>query len=223
MPRLRCNFKGKCEPHAQGIEYDSVADCERNCQGVEARDLMYEILQYEPELALEAAQSDQIEVLYRLTGVRLNCPYNTSQVLKYLIEEDYMRLVSSNVTEMFPYLERVLGKVEFVWLRMLSVTVSLPLNLRPIFQTLNSDARTAFTSPSAFHEYYNPDENGPIETAFPMYLADLFLWVVFTNQDNIREQFEIGGAMRDEYDELVGLLLANWSVFEERYGQIPQN
>lgn len=81
-----CNTRGRCEPDRRG-RYQTAAECERDCESVHQRDLLLLTMSFDPTLASGLAPSDQVEVIYKITGVVLE-PELAAEVLDYVINDD---------------------------------------------------------------------------------------------------------------------------------------
>jgi len=66
-----CALNGQCQPDPHG-RYRTLAECQSECQPVEAKELQYLIYQYSPAEARRLAPEDRIEIIRRETGARVN-------------------------------------------------------------------------------------------------------------------------------------------------------
>jgi hypothetical protein len=71
MSRFNCAFDGHCTPTSYGI-YQTVDECEVNCQAREYKDLNYLIYEYAPTELLDLAPQDLKEVVRRLGCYTVN-------------------------------------------------------------------------------------------------------------------------------------------------------
>ena len=83
MNRFTCNFSGDCEESKYG-EHTTLEECLNNCHGVEFKDARYNIYQFAPGEARYLAPSDQAEVVYRLTRIRVS--YQEAENILSLID-----------------------------------------------------------------------------------------------------------------------------------------
>jgi len=68
-PKYSCTFSGLCEEDPDG-DYDTLEQCQGECQSVEQKELLYLTIAYDPELITQLAPSDQVYVArahYNLT------------------------------------------------------------------------------------------------------------------------------------------------------------
>src|SRR5665647_29102 len=88
-----CNLDGQCE--VDPASFHSLADCQRDCQALgglaDTKEAAYIILEYNLEQALEAAPSDRVQLIRRLTGVSVP-PEDSWNVLMALLTKDYYYL-----------------------------------------------------------------------------------------------------------------------------------
>lgn len=102
MTRYSCSFRGQCEVNRTG-EYQSLEDCQRECQGRDASDLNYLIYQYSPDTAVEdLAPSDQREVLRRLTTLDSDDQLLVTTLLDAFGDDGYDKY---GFEELYPYFE----------------------------------------------------------------------------------------------------------------------
>jgi hypothetical protein len=87
MNRYSCGFNGQCEPDADGI-FESLEDCEAECQAREAKDINYLIYEYDPVSALELGPHDRAEVVRRLTDQPALTPDGALALLRVLQNVD---------------------------------------------------------------------------------------------------------------------------------------
>jgi len=113
-----CNFNGNCEPVNRSGSY-KADDCRKTCTSTPYKDLVYEIMMYAPDRAVELAPSDQVVVIKRLTGVTVAPEYAFNIVLA-LADDSYAPLCYHS--EMLEYANetyadpvvKALGEVRFI-------------------------------------------------------------------------------------------------------------
>jgi hypothetical protein len=86
-----CTIRGQCDPDWPG-DYDSLEQCQSQCQGSEAVDLIYLILSYDWDKATQASIPDQQELLKREFGLRV--PRDQARrVISFLANRDISSLL----------------------------------------------------------------------------------------------------------------------------------
>jgi len=96
MSFYACNSRGECETTEKGrvVSLDSAA-CQSTCRPLEgdkqATEIFYLTLEYDLPKALEAAPSDQVQVIRRVTGVTVGS-YHSYTILESIIEQNYVAL-----------------------------------------------------------------------------------------------------------------------------------
>jgi len=89
--RYSCTIRGQCDADWAG-DYDSLEQCQSQCQGSDNVDLIYLILSYDWETASRATITDQQELLKREFGLRVSRD-ETKRVVLFLANRDISRLL----------------------------------------------------------------------------------------------------------------------------------
>lgn len=89
--RYGCSIRGVCEPSYVG-DYASLEQCEAECQGSEAVDLVYLILSYDWATVVRATPSDQRELLKREFDLRVSLD-DAVMIVDYLAQDDFLSLL----------------------------------------------------------------------------------------------------------------------------------
>jgi len=107
-----CDFSGQCIEHAQG-PYSSREECQAQCQGAPAKDLLYSIYSYNLEEALTLPYTDQYQVIRLFTGTGNFDPLQSEEILTALVNHQYLllaRLLPEYVAT-FPPLDQFLLRI----------------------------------------------------------------------------------------------------------------
>lgn len=219
--RYNCTLRGVCEEDQEGV-YATSAECQANCQGTESTDLLYEIYQYDPMLAIARgfAQSDQLEIIARLTGIRLQPQfYNLDFILKALAKRNWIKLAS--YPELIPYVATHVSELDMFWFKMLNTVVSVPID----WEELRPDLMDAFNDAFDEKDEFMEDLEVSIrQSEFNKYLMEQFVWVVFDAQPAISEMItgmDNGGVMRYVALDLIRLIVSHMDLLETEFAQ-PQ-
>jgi len=121
--RYSCSLGGQCETDWYG-DYDSLEQCQSQCQGSEAVDLIYLILSYDWNKAFQATIPDQQELLRREFGLQVSRD-EVRRVVSYLANRDISGLLhySSVFAE---YLEESLTSFELFLLETTEILSPIP-------------------------------------------------------------------------------------------------
>jgi hypothetical protein len=84
-----CALNGQCEPDPHGRH--TLEECTERCIGVESKDVLYLIDQYNLLPVLQRALSDRVEVIRRLTGATVSAE-DSWDILFLLHYEMYIQL-----------------------------------------------------------------------------------------------------------------------------------
>jgi hypothetical protein len=154
MPRFSINLSGACEANPNGF-YQSLEACQEAMpdnqpQSGFDREIAFIASEYEPEIALSLAPSEQREYIRRTYGLRLE-DYEASKLLPLLLSEDVVALYKSGIPEVMDYVvdemddfEKVL--LEFVLLHPTKKRIDFPgfveqvdASLADMFEALNDE------------------------------------------------------------------------------------
>src|SRR5665647_705119 len=89
-----CNLDGQCEIDVENGQYNTLEECQ-HCQplggGNDAKEAAYIAMSYNLEQALDAAPSDRVQLIRRITGITVPTGYSW-EVLLTLVNQDYQTL-----------------------------------------------------------------------------------------------------------------------------------
>jgi hypothetical protein len=96
MSRYSCGLDGICQSDIMGGRL-TQAECQEQCRplegGQDTREIVYEVMTFNPEQALHASPDDRVRLIRRMTGVTVS-KYRSYAVLRALITRDYFELYS---------------------------------------------------------------------------------------------------------------------------------
>lgn len=159
MPRYSINLSGACEADPNGF-YRSLEACQEAMpdnqpQSGFDREMVFIASEYEPEIALSLAPSEQREYIRRMYGLRLQ-DYEASKLLPLLLSDDVVGLYKSGIPEVMDYVvaemsdfEKVL--LEFALLHPTTKRINFPVfgeqvdqSLADMFEPINEDDELEF-------------------------------------------------------------------------------
>lgn len=121
--RYSCTIRGQCDPDWAG-DYNSLEECQSQCQGSEAVDLIYLILSYDWNKAFQATIPDQQELLRREFGLQVSRD-EVRRVVSYLANRDISGLL--HYSPVFAeYLEESLTSFELFLLEATELLTPIP-------------------------------------------------------------------------------------------------
>jgi len=87
-----CSLSGECQRSSWSGEYATLEDCQANCQGTSAKDLIYKIYSFNPREALSLTDEDQARILSEAFGIRLEKgkEHFAPNLIEALVNEDYI-------------------------------------------------------------------------------------------------------------------------------------
>jgi len=118
-----CTIRGQCDSDWTG-EYNSLEECQSQCQGSDNADLIFLILSYDWNKALQATIPDQQELLKREFGLRVSRD-EVRKVVSYLANRDITGLL--HYSQVFAeYLEESLTPYELFLLEASEIFAPIP-------------------------------------------------------------------------------------------------
>ena len=215
-----CNLAGQCEEDDMG-QFNTLEECQRNCRllaegAADAREIAYEIMTFDLEQALEAAPSDRVQVIRRVTGVTVE-PASSHGILFAIVLQDWTWLYNSPY-DFTPYLGTFLDDLDFLILEMSGIIhdeVVINESFRTIRTQFNLSFRRTFRGLYDTQTYRVLRDNPPrdlqsLEAAVQLELGRMIMYYLVGN---------------DEFYNLPGIaevMEENWPVVLERFGpEIP--
>jgi len=217
--RYNCTLRGVCEEDYEGV-YATSAECQANCQGTESIDLLYEIYQYDPLLAIADgfAQSDQLEIIARLTGIRLQPQfYNLDPILKALARRNWIKLAS--YPELRPYVAIHVSELDMFWFKLLNTVVSVPIDWDELRPELMEAFNEAFEEKDGFMTGLAVPHR---QSEFVKYSMKQFVWTVFSAQPIISGMIigmDNGGVLPDVALDLIRTIVSHMDLLEAKFGR----
>jgi hypothetical protein len=213
MSKYSCSFRGQCESDHKGRL--TREQCERECTALPDRqmvDVALEVLTYDYELALQAAPSDRVQVVRRLTGLVVDSEqsWDTLMALKY---SNYLYLLSLAGGR-----EYLAGQLDEFTLFLLEAAKAIRLyrprtNWLSLSDTIYRSYQEFFQGGELYHEMFEAArDESTIEEFYANYLGEILLLQLGSGEENT--QFR--------QRKMEKYLEEHWGYITTTFGSIPQ-
>jgi len=213
--RFSCNLNGTCEEDFDEGIYLTRQQCQASCQslgeGADTREAAYLAMSFNLEQALNAAPSDRVNLIRRITGVTVTAD-DSWDTLASIITDDYLELYRREGNIFLLYLEARLDEFDFLLLELISPRyTSISPNWSKIRLIITSDIRQLF---QGYHDIYFFVE---LQEEPPPSLAELISALQLQIALIILETFDLPQDPANHHN-YVGEVSQHWPYLLEQFG-----